>query len=257
MANLLIVDDSILMRRNLRMMLTEAGHNVVAEAANGIEAYKEYAKHQPDLVTMDITMPVMNGIEAVKKIIATYPEANVIMISALDQKSMVFEAIQNGAKHYILKPITVEKIVETINEVLHVQATASPAAVTSGAESATAHSASGKECGMPPFAIENKNGIFIVTARCGIGSAELDSIGMAVQGFLFVKPLKVIFHFHDSLEQLPPELPSRFAQYMSSIVQAGGIAKAVTGSRLLTQQLKETDAELFAKVYTDISQIIV
>lgn len=120
MATILIVDDSILMRRNLKMMLTEAGHQVVAEASNGIEAYKEYAKHMPDLVTMDITMPVMSGIDAVKKIIATYPAANIIMISALDQKSMVFEAIQNGAKHYILKPITMDKILETIDDVLKI-----------------------------------------------------------------------------------------------------------------------------------------
>lgn len=118
MANILIVDDSSIMRRNLRSMLTQAGHTVVAEASNGSQAYLQYAAHKPDLVTMDITMPIMNGIEAVKKIIADFPDASIIMISALDQKMMVFEALECGAKHYILKPITVSKILTTIEQVL-------------------------------------------------------------------------------------------------------------------------------------------
>ncbi len=118
MAKILIVDDSILMRRNLKALLTEAGHEVIAEAANGMEAFREYGLKQPDLVTMDITMPVMSGIDAVKKIIDVYPDAKIIMVSALDQKSMVFDAIQNGAKHYLLKPITLESLFATIAEVL-------------------------------------------------------------------------------------------------------------------------------------------
>ena len=99
MAKILIVDDSIIMRRNLRTILTQAGHSVIAEASNGKEAFIEYEKHLPDLVTMDITMPIMNGIEAVKKIICRFPDARIIMISALDQRNMVFEALYNKA-HY-------------------------------------------------------------------------------------------------------------------------------------------------------------
>ncbi|WP_306614073.1 response regulator [Paenibacillus sp. GD4] len=252
MATILIVDDSILMRRNLKMMLTEAGHQVVAEASNGIEAYKEYAKHMPDLVTMDITMPVMSGIDAVKKIIATYPAANIIMISALDQKSMVFEAIQNGAKHYILKPITMDKILETIDDVLKIHREEQQAAKAETAAGAAAL----PEAGAPAFAIENKNGIFIVTAFGGISAEELDSIGMAVQGFLFLKPLKVVFHFHDSIDSMDGDLLARFEQFSSSITGAGGTAKVVCRGKALTQQLKELNPELFGKVYTDISQII-
>ncbi len=118
MANILIVDDSTMARRNLAIILKQAGHSIIAEAANGIQAFAEYEKHNPDLVTMDITMPVMNGIDSTKKILKSYPNAVIIIVSALNQRSSIFEAIQSGAKHYILKPFTYDKVVEIINEVL-------------------------------------------------------------------------------------------------------------------------------------------
>jgi len=117
MANILIVDDSCIMRRNLRILLTKAGHTVISEASDGMQAYQEYLKHRPDLVTMDITMPKMNGIESLKQIIAADPDAKVVMVSALDQRNMIFEALQSGAKHYILKPIN-DQTLEVIQEVL-------------------------------------------------------------------------------------------------------------------------------------------
>ncbi len=120
MANILIVDDSPIMRRNLSAILKAAGHTVVSEAVNGEDAFREYEKHKPDLVTMDITMPVMNGVEAVEKIIGSFEDAKIIMISALDQKFMVLSALQSGAKHYVIKPFTPEKVMQIINEVLEV-----------------------------------------------------------------------------------------------------------------------------------------
>lgn len=118
MAKILIVDDSMIMRRNLKAILVQAGHSVIAEASNGKEAFIEYEKHMPDLVTMDITMPIMNGIDAVKKIISSFPDARIVMISALDQRNMVFEALENGAKHYIVKPIAADNVLSVIHAVL-------------------------------------------------------------------------------------------------------------------------------------------
>lgn len=118
MARVLIVDDSIIMRRNLKVILTQAGHSVIAEASNGKEALVEYEKCMPDLVTMDITMPIMNGIDAVRNIIDRFPKAKIIMISALDQRSMVFEALENGARHYIIKPITRDNVLRVVDFVL-------------------------------------------------------------------------------------------------------------------------------------------
>lgn len=118
MANVLVVDDSTIMRRNLSAILSNAGHTIVAEAANGELGVKEYKKNKPDLVTMDITMPVMDGINAVKQIVDHDPEAQVIMISSLDQKFMVLTALQNGARHYIIKPFTPDKVLKVVNDVL-------------------------------------------------------------------------------------------------------------------------------------------
>jgi two-component system chemotaxis response regulator CheY len=118
MTTVLIVDDSPIMRRNLRSILTQAGCQVIAEAGNGEEGYQAYEKHQPDLVTMDITMPIMNGIQAVKKIVSAYPEARIIVISAFDQRNMVFEAMESGARNYIIKPITAEKLLQKLDQVL-------------------------------------------------------------------------------------------------------------------------------------------
>jgi two-component system chemotaxis response regulator CheY len=118
LANVLVVDDSSIMRRNLSAILSNAGHTIVAEAINGELGVREYKRHKPDLVTMDITMPVLDGISAVKQIIELDPEAQVVMISSLDQKSMVLTALQNGARHYVIKPFTPEKVLQVIDDVL-------------------------------------------------------------------------------------------------------------------------------------------
>lgn len=118
MARILIVDDSIMMRKTLRTILMRAGHTVEAEAANGEQAILYYTNHRPDLVTLDITMPGLNGIEVIKRIKEIDPDANVVIVSALGQKHVVFEALQNGAINYILKPITEEKLLSVVNMVL-------------------------------------------------------------------------------------------------------------------------------------------
>lgn len=118
MARIIIVDDSAVMRRTLSLILKEGGHEIVAEAPNGIQAFNHYENHHPDLITMDITMPLSDGLESTEKIIAKYPQAKIIMISALNQKNKVFEALKLGAKHYILKPFTPEIVLATVHSVL-------------------------------------------------------------------------------------------------------------------------------------------
>ena len=119
MANVLVVDDSSIMRRNLSAILSNAGHNIIGEANNGELGVREYIRRKPDLVTMDITMPVLDGISAVKQIIEFDPKAQVIMISSLDQKSMVLTALQYGARHYVIKPFSPEKVLQVIDNVLN------------------------------------------------------------------------------------------------------------------------------------------
>jgi len=116
MLNVLVVDDSMIIRRNLKKMLTELGCNVIAEAANGQEAIELYVKHNPDAVTMDITMPVMTGIEALKEIRKNYSDAVIIMVTSHGQEDLVMDAIKSGAKGYMLKPINIDKLAQVFKK---------------------------------------------------------------------------------------------------------------------------------------------
>jgi two-component system chemotaxis response regulator CheY len=114
----LIVDDAAFMRMMIKDILSKNGYQVVGEAENGIKAVEKYAELKPDLVIMDITMPEMDGIEAVKRIRAADPGATIVMCSAMGQQAMVIEAIQAGAKDFIVKPFQPERVLEAVNKVL-------------------------------------------------------------------------------------------------------------------------------------------
>lgn len=103
MALVLVVDDAAFMRMRLRKVLEEDGHEVI-EASNGNEAVAAYDEHKPDIALMDITMPEMDGLEALRIIRSKHPDAKIIMCSALGQESTVIEAIKSGAKDFIVKP---------------------------------------------------------------------------------------------------------------------------------------------------------
>jgi len=119
MAKILIVDDSRTSRRILRNILEEDGYEIVAEAKDGLEGYNLYVEHKPDLVTMDITMPVMTGVESLKKIKDEFPEAKVVMVSAAGQQHNMMEAIKNGAAEFISKPFDVDEIKRVINNIIN------------------------------------------------------------------------------------------------------------------------------------------
>ena len=118
MAKVLIVDDASFMRMTIRQMLEKNGHEVVGEAADGVEALTKYQELKPDLVTLDITMPNKDGIAALKDIKAFDPGALCVMCSAMGQQSMVIEAIQAGAKDFIVKPFQADRVIESIRKVL-------------------------------------------------------------------------------------------------------------------------------------------
>ncbi|WP_042348751.1 response regulator [Bacillus massiliigorillae] len=118
MARILIVDDAKFMRLTLSSILVKANHEIVGEGENGQQAVELYNEHQPDIVTMDITMPVMSGLEAVKIIKQDNPEAKIIMCSAMGQQKMVVEAIEAGAKDFIIKPFDEMRVNDAINRIL-------------------------------------------------------------------------------------------------------------------------------------------
>jgi len=116
--NILICDDAAFMRMMIKDILTKNGYNVVGEAENGAKAVDAYSETNPDLVLMDITMPEMDGIQALKAIKEKDPNAAIIMCSAMGQQAMVIEAIQSGAKDFIVKPFQAERVLEAVKKVI-------------------------------------------------------------------------------------------------------------------------------------------
>ncbi len=118
MAKILIVDDAAFMRMMVKDALSKGGYTDVTEASDGAMAVEEYEKINPDLVIMDITMPNMDGLQALKAIKGKHPDATVVMCSAMGQESMVIDAIKSGAKDFIVKPFKAERILKTVNSIV-------------------------------------------------------------------------------------------------------------------------------------------
>ncbi|NLC06881.1 MAG: response regulator [Syntrophomonadaceae bacterium] len=112
---IMLVDDSTFMRHTLSQILTKNNYTVIAEASNGVEALELYRKFQPDLVTLDITMPEMNGLAALEAILAEDPAARIIMVSAIGQTSFIKQALSAGARDFIVKPFKEEQVIQAIN----------------------------------------------------------------------------------------------------------------------------------------------
>lgn len=120
MKKVLIVDDTAFMRMSIKTFLIKNGYQEddIREAENGLEGLNAYKEFMPDVVTMDITMPEMTGVEALKEILKFDSKAKVVMLSALGQETVVREAIMNGAKSFIVKPCTEEQVIKTLNKIL-------------------------------------------------------------------------------------------------------------------------------------------
>jgi two-component system chemotaxis response regulator CheY len=114
----LVCDDAIFMRTMISDILSQAGFEVVGEAESGIQAVEKYRELKPDLVTMDIVMPDMGGIEAVREICKADPDAKILMCSAMGQQALVVEAIQAGAKDFVVKPFQPSRVLEAVQRVL-------------------------------------------------------------------------------------------------------------------------------------------
>ncbi len=114
-----VVDDAVFMRTLLKRMIEETdGYSVLGEGGNGYEAIEEAKKNQPDIMTLDITMPDMDGIQAVQEILKVSPKTKIIMVSAMGQQSMVIEAIKQGAKDFVVKPFDKSRVFQAIKNVI-------------------------------------------------------------------------------------------------------------------------------------------
>jgi two-component system chemotaxis response regulator CheY len=118
MARILVVDDAMFMRKMVKDALSAAGHEVVGEAANGVEAVARFRELKPDLTTLDITMPEKDGLAALADIVGTDPSARVVMCSALGQETKVVEALKLGAKDFVVKPFQADRVVAAVGKAL-------------------------------------------------------------------------------------------------------------------------------------------
>ncbi len=118
MYKILLVDDAGFMRKMIQTHLTKAGYTDFIEGEDGAQAVKLYEENKPDLVIMDITMPNMDGIEALREIKSKHPQSKIVMCSAMGQEAMVMEAIKLGALDFIVKPFKQDRIVQTVNKIL-------------------------------------------------------------------------------------------------------------------------------------------
>ncbi len=117
--SIMVVDDSIIAMRKLSQVLEELGHSIAGTCTNGRQACEKYLELKPDLVTMDITMPEMDGIEATRKIMKSDPEAVIIMVTSHGQKQTVIDAISAGGKGYVLKPFYKDHVAQSLNKVIN------------------------------------------------------------------------------------------------------------------------------------------
>ena len=225
MARILVVDDSKIMRKNIASILIKAGHTVVGEAADGGEAQLMYRTHLPDLVTMDITMPGINGIDAVRLIRKDYPNAKIIMVSALSQRNMVFDALEQGAKHYLIKPISYDSVVTIVQKVLGVETVVK--APKESSESTT----------QLPFAIESINNMFQIKITNFLTEENIKLLEQAVQGLLYVKPLNVTLDF-GNIESLPLSLIEKISGIVKAMKAVNGAVKVVSKNPNFIQLLR-------------------
>ncbi|WP_084284748.1 response regulator [Clostridium lundense] len=255
MANILVVDDSAIMRINIRSILAEAGHNVVSEAENAIQAFYEYQKFRPDLVTMDINMPGTTGIEATKKILSSHPDAKIIIVSSLEQKNQVVDALEAGAKHYVLKPITPERLLQRINSVLGIiEENITEDTEEENIEEKTEEIEEEDTVKEEPFIITNNSGVFVVRINKSIDSDALKQLNTVMEGLLFIKPLEIIFDFNE-IECLEMTIYNNFVDLTKKLFEGEANTKIVVNNKELFKFIVHNTINSYAKIYKDMDEI--
>lgn len=253
-ARILIVDDSAFSRQMLRDVATALGHKVVGEATNGTQAFIEYNRLKPDLVTMDLTMPGLGGAEAISRIIAAHPEARIIVVSAVEARACVIDALERGARNFVVKPIRQEKIAAAIENVLRQQFDLQKhhAVIqklkTSGDSRALVAAAPEPP---PPYVISPKNNNFVqVCINQSLTLTSCQTLMNELAEYLDDKP-KLLLDF-GTMAKLDQPLFCQFNKLVQTIADNSGVVQAIANSREFVAWVAsaepDKDSNLLAKV---------
>lgn len=246
MASILIVDDSYIARMKIRNVVTKAGYIIAGEAENGLQALNVFSETRPDLVTLDITMPVMDGISTLKNIIEINPKALVVMVSAVGQQFMVLESIKSGARHFVVKPFEEDGLLKIITEVLHHGPNPKTAEAVKHPDEQK-HSPIEISDNKDGFSIENIGGTFIIDINTLLNSESIRNLETAVIGLSFVKPLRVIFDFKN-VEFLESEYLVSLDRIISSVKKSEGEVKVISKNEKFQSYLKMSGLEQFKMI---------
>jgi DNA-binding NarL/FixJ family response regulator len=229
-ARVLIVDDSTVARKSLREIVTSLGHTVIGEAENGAQAFAEYAQHKPDIVTMDLTMQGINGAEATSKITATFPNARIIVISAMEERRVVLDALERGARHFIIKPVTQEKVSAVLNNVLRQnfdhQKHMELVRKLKGANDSMSAVRNAAQEYLPPYQISPDNRLIAVKINPSLTLISCRTLAIELEEYLTGTP-KVLFDFGVT-PSLNEVVLAEIDKLIKKIESSSGVVKAVS-----------------------------
>jgi len=222
LANILIVDDSLVVRKKLRVILELYGHIVADEAENGLIGIRKYKELNPDIVIMDITMPVLDGIEAVKRICKININAKIIMLSAMGQQEIIVDAIKSGALNFIVKPFEPQKVIKVINQVLNIDQEI-PMIENELIEVSTQN----KEV-LKRIEFKIKDNTFIVNINSNLKEIDMEKFEAFINGIINIEELNIIFNFGD-IEYLAEDIIEKISYFITKI-------KAIDGNYILNSK---------------------
>lgn len=199
MARILIIDDSLIMRRTIRLMLESDGHTVAGEADDGNDIIASYQACDPDIVTLDLMMNKIDGIDALKKLKDRFPQARVIIVSSKGNRENVIEAMKAGADNFIVKPLDRKKLADAIGCILN----------------------NPKEKHERGLEVINKQGVFDIKVFNIIDRGLMDQIINTIKGLLIIKPLSVRFDL-ENLEFASEDIENDFSRVFDLIRSVNG-----------------------------------